>query len=332
MTQATADSEAPGPGADGGEPRPTIVTAATTPLGRALIQELHASNHSVLGVHADSDPRHVVAGVRYERVDLTRYRDAWELVRGAALELRVRAIVHTPLHRDPRDEGPAVWEQNVQSTRQLLALSEQEPAIERFVLRSFAEIYRVGHREPVLIAEDGPLDLSPDAPQRVRDRVEADLTVCAKMGLSPTKIAVLRCAEILEPDLGSQLYDYLFLSRLCLTPLGYDPMINVLSLADAARALRMAVQSDTVGIFNIPGLDTLPLSRLARLSGAIALPLPGPTLSPLYGLRALTRGTSFSYEMNRVRFHHSAVLDGRRAREQLGYEPRHRGHLDRRRV
>jgi UDP-glucose 4-epimerase len=306
--------------------RPTLVTAPTTPLGSALIEDLLATGHPVLAVHDEAQPAHRVPGARYLRADLTRYRDTRELLRGPAADMNVRAIVHTALHRDPRGHGLRVWQQNVQSTRQLLSLAEEDPKIERFVFRSHAEVYRAEVHEPVMLGEDAPLELSPRAPQRVRNRVEADMLVCAKMGVSRLGIVVLRCAEVVAPELGSQLHDYLG-SAVCLTPLGYDPMINVLSPRDAARVQRMAVDADAVGVFNIPGLDTLPLSQLVRRAGSVGVPVPGPTLGPLYGLRALTRGAEFRYGMNRRRFHHSALLDGSHAQQALGYVPRHTSDL-----
>jgi hypothetical protein len=80
----------------------------------------------------------------------------------------------------------------------------------------------------------------------------------------------------------------------------------------------------TQGLFNIPGADTLPLTRAIRLSGRLEVPVPGPLLAPLYEARHRLRGAPFSYRINRGRFHLAAVLDGSHARRLLGYAPRHR--------
>ena len=105
---------------------------------------------------------------------------------------------------------------------------------------------------------------------------------------APHRSAALR--QILAPDCGSQLWDYLC-SRVCLRPLGYDPMINVLSVDDAAAAIVAALRSDSIGVFNIRGADTLPLSRAIAESHRFELPVPGP-LSPLYALRRRIAGFS----------------------------------------
>ena len=231
-------------------------------------------------------------------------------------------IVHAAHHRRASDIGRRVHAINVESTRSLLLQAEHHPTIRRFVFRSRAEIYKVRPDQPSVFAEDHPVNFSPHAPQWLRDRVEADLTVCARMGMCELEIAVLRCSECLGPHIGSQLHDYLG-SRVCLRPLGFDPMLNLLSTEDAVQAMTAAVHSDAQGVFNVPGADTLPLSALIAKARRYDIPLPGPLLRPLYGLRALTRGTQFRYDLNLGRFHFSGVPDGTRAREVLGYRPRH---------
>ena len=171
-----------------------------------------------------------------------------------------------------------------------------------------------------MLDEDDPLDFDPGSPQWVRDRVEADLTVCAHFG-GRLKIAVLRCAELLAPDSGSQLWDYLS-SRVCLRPLGFDPMLDVLSLDDAAAAFVAAAQHAQSGVFNIPGADRLPLSRAIAESLRLDIAVPGPLMSPLYRLRRMVADFDFRYDLNVRRFHLGGVLDGRRAHEAFGYVPR----------
>jgi UDP-glucose 4-epimerase len=202
----------------------------------------------------------------------------------------------------------------------LLAVCADHPTIRRFVYRSFAEVYAPRRATPDLIDEEAPLDFDPAAPQWVRDRVEADLAVCAHFA-GRLEIVVLRCAEILAPDVGSQLWDYLS-SRVCLRPLGFDPMLNVLSLEDAATAFGAALESPEIGVFNIAGFDTLPLSRAIAESAKLDIPVPGPLMSPLYRLRRAVAGFEFRYDINARRFHFGGVLDGRRAHTALGYVPR----------
>jgi UDP-glucose 4-epimerase len=305
-----------------------LVTGATTPIGRQLVADLLQlrPERSVIAVGVEPRPRAFgeLDGSRfhYHQVDLTHGRAAHDLMFGPVRDHGVDVVIHTALHRKIHDRDQRIHALNVGTTRELLSLSERQPNIRRFVFRSHAGVYRIDPTRTTLLCEDDLLELSPSAPPVVRQRVEADLTVCARMGMSRLGIVVLRCSEILTADVGSQLHDYLS-SRVCFRPLGFDPMLNLLSLEDAARAVVLAAESNTSGIFNIDGADTLPLSRAIQLSGRHEVPLPGPLLAPLYRARASMLRMEFSYDTNHRVFHFSSVLDARRAHEALGYQPRH---------
>ena len=304
--------------------RAVLVTDVTTPLGCAVADALRRDPQiaTVVCAHPPGrPPADVLAGVHYVPADLASYRSARDLLFGEhAADLDT--IVHAPLHTDPLAEDERVLRLNVDSTRHLLALALERRSIRRFVLRSFADVYRIDSDEPALIEEDHALELSPSAPAGVRSRVETDLTVCERISNGSLGIAVLRCAEVLAPRSGSRLLDYLS-SRVCLRPLGYDPMLNLLSVEDAARAVTLAARSEAVGIFNVPGRDVLPLSELIHCTGRIGLAVPGPALGPLYAARAVLTSGRFRYALDERRFHYSGVLDGRRARAAFGYVPEH---------
>jgi UDP-glucose 4-epimerase len=299
-----------------------LVTGATAPLGAALVEALLAAPEVELVLAAGRAPRAPLPSDRrlvYRGRDLTRPRVLHDLVWGDALEHGVEVVVHGMQHRCARDRGPGVHAQNVEATRELVRACTGHPTIRRLVYRSFAEIYARHHATSNLLDEEAPLDFDPSSPQWVRDRLEEDLTVCAHLG-GPLQLAVLRCAEILAPGTGSQLWDYLQ-SRVCLHPLGFDPMISVLSLPDAVAALLAAVRTSATGVFNIPGHDTLPLSVAIAESRRASIPVPGPVMAPLYGLRRWIAGFEFRYDMNLRKFHFGGVLDGTRARRELGFTP-----------
>lgn len=303
-----------------------LVTGATTPIGERLVRSLIADTRvdHVLAVGIE-DPEEALPfshGKRltYLRVDLGRERRIRELLFGPVRDLGVEVVVHLAQHSAAHATGTKVHAENVEALRSILELSDRHPTIRRLVLKSYAEIYKVSLDLPVLVTEDHPLNLSPDAPQYVRDRVEADLTACARMGLADCEIVVLRCAEALGPGTGSQMYDFLE-APVALRPMGFDPMVNVASIADIALALERATHGSGEGVFNVPGADTLPLSEAIRKWGTPGIPMPGPLVRPLYGLRHWVRGSDFRYGVNRRRMHYGLVLDGSRARDVLGYTP-----------
>ncbi|MEO8701653.1 MAG: NAD-dependent epimerase/dehydratase family protein [Kofleriaceae bacterium] len=299
-----------------------LLTGATTTLGVAVARALATAPdvESVLAIGREpSCELAELPHVDYQMLDLRRPRVLHDLIWGEARTRGIEVVVHAMQHRHSSDRGDPIHAQNVESTRELMVACATHPTIHRLVLRSFAEVYTLRHATSNLIDEDDPLDFDPAAPQWLRDRVEADLTACAHLGGS-LEIAVLRCAEIFAEGTGSQLWDYVR-SSVCLRPLGFDPMINLLGLADAVRAFELAIRSHATGVFNIPGATTLPLSLAIWESRRAGIPVPGPLLAPLYGLRRWVAGFDFRYDLNLRRFHFGGVLDGTRAARELGYAP-----------
>lgn len=301
-----------------------LVTGATTPFGLALVAALVRSGEvtHVLAVAREGKwPGAASEKLTYVPLDLTRERDLRDLLFGRARDLGVDVVVHGAHHRSLRVHGPRAHALHVEATRQMLELAERHPTIRRFVYASSAEVYRRGAGLPSVIGEGAAVELSPEMPQRLRDRVEADLTVCARSGLSRCSMMVLRFAELLAPRSGSQLADYLA-SRVCIRPLGFDPMIEVLSIDDAVRATEAAIVSTAQGVVNVPGADVLPLSAAIEAAGRTSIAVPEPALQVLYAARAATRGSEFAWRVNRWRFCWGGVLDGARAERELGYVPR----------
>lgn len=305
-----------------------LITGVATPIGDHLVERFLSDTRVGHVLAASHLPQHLAltratgSRLSYVEVDLTRSRRVHDLLFGVARDRRVEVVVHLAQHRSVHVRGRRARKLNVESLRSMLDLANRHPTIRRVIVKSYAEIYRVSLDLPVLVTEDHPLDLSPGAPQWVRDRTEADLTACARMGLSDAEIVVLRCAEALAPDTGSQLYDLLD-SPVAFRPIGYDPMVNVATVADITAALERAAHGSGEGVFNIPGFDTLPLSSAIARWGTPQVPAPGPLIAPLYNLRHRVLGTDFSYGMNRRRMHYGLVLDGTRAKERLGYVPSH---------
>lgn len=162
-----------------------LVTGATTPLGRALVEQLVSSHDCALVLAVGHEPKPDPpwrADVPYRSIDLTRRRDVHDLIRGEAAERRIDTVVHMAQHRATHDSGRNVHAQNVTATRELMLRCADHPTIRRFVYRSFAEVYALEHATSDLLDEEAALDFDPTAPQWLRDRVEADLTVCAHFG------------------------------------------------------------------------------------------------------------------------------------------------------
>ena len=308
--------------------RAVLVTGAAAPMGQRLVRSLLADTRvshvlAVDDVPADHALPFSHAGrLTYLAMDIRKARKVRELLFGPARDLNVQVVVHLSEHINSYNTGRGVHEQNVEALRSILELADTHPTIYRLVVKSHAVVYRVGLDLPVQVTEEHPLNLAADAPQYVRDRVEADLTACARMGLIDCEVVVLRCAEALAPGIGSQLHDWLD-APFALRTMGFDPMVNVASPEDIVHAIELATHGSGEGVFNIPGYDTLPLSEAAHKWGTQLIPMPASLIRPIYGFRHWATGSQFRYGINRAQMHLGLVLDGTRARQVLGYVPRH---------
>ena len=283
-----------------------LVTGVSSKFGSALVDALLADPRVALVVAVGHERRSARCSdrLRYVAADLRRPRAVHDLIWGEARTLGVEVVVN---------DLP-----NAELTRQLVVACTGHPTIHRFVQRSFAEVYACPQSTTSLIDEEAKLDFD-SLSSRVRERVAADLVALAHNTPS-LAVAVLRCAEVLAPDCGSQLWDYLQ-SRVCFRPIGFDPIINMLSLDDAIHALIAAVFAKATGAFNLPGATTLPLSVAIESSGRADIPVPNGLMGPLYALRRKLAGFEFRYDLNLQRFHFGGVLDGTRAQRELDFTP-----------
>lgn len=291
--------------------RKFLVTAATTPLGRALSRRL-AGYGEVYAIREPADPppdadQNVVC-----EADLTRHAEARKVIAGVVADAAVDTIVHleTTVGAHERCASP-----NAIRTKLLLDGARDAACVRTFVLQSAALLYRLHHDDPMLITEGHSLDLSPNIPRSRRDLLEADIAACQRMVNTELGISVLRLSPVIAAGAADGLAGYLRLDP-CYRPLGFDAMVNVVSLDDAADALARAAHRAPRGIFNVAGADTLPFSELAARSGARCWPVPGATIEPLCALR---RMPEHCYRGFTGLLHHGLVVDGRAAARALGF-------------
>jgi UDP-glucose 4-epimerase len=301
-----------------------LVTFADSAIGHGLISALCAQPwvQRVVAVHAS---------------DTTLDRSAWdERVAPLSVDLHHARQTLSALHECVSQEGvtclvhdPSAisstlrrMHASTELTRALLDLAQTQVSVTNVVIKGSSRVYRFEASTPVLVDEDHPLAIAPHIDLRTSIDLETDALVCSQMLRSRVNIALLRCAEILAPDADSELFDYLQ-APVCFRQLGYDPMLNVLDASDCVRALLCAVRSRARGVFNIPGKDVLPLSELIAACRRRWVALPAALLEPLYALRKRVMPTVFDYPSHARRFRYSGVLDGARARRELGYVPEH---------
>jgi UDP-glucose 4-epimerase len=226
------------------------------------------------------------------------------------------------LYPEPGKPAGALHEINVIGTLQLLAACERTTTLERVVVRGSAAIYGCEAAVPSFFTED----LARKLPLRTRfqrdiseleeyfgnfARRHSDLVCC-----------MLRFQPEIGPDLDMPLVRYLSLPVVP-TQLGYDPRLQFLHADDATAALEAATLNPVRGPVNVAPSGSISLSRLLRIAGRPALPLPHPLFGPALervGQR-LGAGTLWGDGVRLLRY--GRGVDNTRLVSEIGFEPRY---------
>src|SRR5262249_29403843 len=111
----------------------------------------------------------------------------------------------------------------------------------------------------------------------------------------------------------------LFAGQIAFSFAGYDPSIQVLSLANLARSVRCAVEKSRGGIFNVGPNGAIPLRDAFRVAGVPRIPAP-------HGLQRLGRGglgpTGLAHQMDQVEYiRYSFTVSNKKISDELGFFP-----------
>lgn len=291
-----------------------VITGIAGRLGRLVARRLHREGQgTVVGID-----RRDFAGrprdVSHVQVDL-RSKKARDVFRQGD----VKALVHMGLMHDPRMTEAEHHSWNVQGTARLLDACASY-GVPKVVLLSSANVYGPRPDNPQFLTEDAPLMAGQHFPA-IRDLIEVDMLASSFFWKhQEIETVILRPVHILG-GVRNAPSNYLRLPYVP-TLLGFDPMVQVIHEDDVVDAIVRALEPGSRGIFNVTGPGEVPLSTILRELGKPTVPIPHPLARPV--LTALWRGklTSFPVpELDHIKF--VCMVDGTRARDALGFRPRH---------
>ena len=104
-----------------------------------------------------------------------------------------------------------------------------------------------------------------------------DLERAAAAAVPAERLLVLRAAPVPLPG-GEDLWSRLLFARVAATPLGWDPMVQLLALDDLAAVLRAALDRGLTGTFHVAPPPE-PARRAVRSAGALRVAVPAPLWS-----------------------------------------------------
>ncbi|MFZ5470801.1 MAG: SDR family oxidoreductase [Myxococcota bacterium] len=290
-----------------------VVTGISGNLGRALAKLLHKEER-IIGV----DRRPFVGkpkDIEMYQLDL-RKKKAEDVFRRNP----VKAVIHMGIMHDPRLSPEDHHSFNVIGTTRILDFCAKY-AVKKVVFLSSANVYGPSPDNSNFLTEEAPLMAASRFPG-VRDLVEVDMLAHGFFWRHPEcKTVILRPVHIVGPTIKNAPSNYLRLRRPWMLA-GFDPMVQLIHVEDAARAMVAALQPQANGVYNVVGPGEVPLSAIFRELGRQVVHVPHP-LARFFLARAFRyRLASFPpEELDHIQF--LCAVDGSRWVKDIGWKPRY---------
>jgi UDP-glucose 4-epimerase len=299
--------------------RKVLITGVSHLLGLRLAKRLEEDDNveSIVGVDL-AEPAIPIKKLDFVRADIRS-----PLIARVLESTEVDTIVHTNITSTPRSIGgrSAMKENNVIGTLQLLAAAQRAQRVKHVVMRSSAAVYGSEPGEPSIIPEDHAgkqVHLTGYA----KDCAEAE-TYARDFGRRrpDVQLVLLRTQNVAGPTARTSITDYLSLP-IVPSALGFDPRLQLLHEEDAVEALFLALNAERRGIYNIAAEGVVYLSQATRLLRKPELPLVPFTAR--FAASMLRRFNVIDFPTDQLKLIlYGRVLSIRRAREDLGFNPRY---------
>lgn len=302
-----------GPGA-----KVVVVTGAASFLGANLIGLLEEDPRVARVVAIDiTPPSTALRKTRFYEVDFTDVSTEARLSEILGAE-QADTLVHLAFMSSPTHATAHAHELESVGTRHLL-VAARHANLRKVVMWSQTLLYGALPSNPNYLTEKHPLR-APVSEPWFADKIEAEREIARfAERMRGSIVTVLRTAPILGPTAHNFLTRYLA-RRVVPVAMGFDPLVQFLHEVDAIAALKLAIDRDRPGIYNVVGDGVLPLSTVIKLAGRLALPVPHPlahTVGAALWLAQLVEAPpSF---MPYLRF--VCVADGANAKKALGFRP-----------
>jgi UDP-glucose 4-epimerase len=301
-----------------GKRRVVAITGAGSFLGLNLIGLLEDDPRVSKIVCLDTTtPPTAGAKSRFYELDLV-HPAAEERLAEVLVAESVDVVVHLGLLESPSRETMHAHEVEGVGTMQVLNACRRART-HKLIVRSFTWLYGARATNPAFLSEKHLLRARGSDPF-FQDKlaVEEQLLRFRQPGQGRV-VTVLRTAPLIGPTVDNFLTRYLRLGRVP-TVLGFDPLWQFLHEADAVAALKLAVDRDAPGVFNLASEGVLPLSMAIRLLGRTRLPLPRPLLKPTLGALWLAKvGNAAPALLDYLQY--ACVADTSVAKSRLGFVP-----------
>jgi UDP-glucose 4-epimerase len=286
-----------------------LVVGVTGTIGQLLAKELVARGHFVSGLDLAPD-ENWPEGVRRWQGDLRR-----SITQEAIRVERPDTVVHLGTVSPFGKRGQARKRVNLQGTRAVLD-AVAKFGVPHLLFVSSHAYYGAGPDLPLCHREDEPPYAVETFPE-LSDFVVAELMTAAAVAAQPNaNSTILRFCHPLGPS-GRGVLGRLLQGHRVPTVLGFDPLVQFMHEQDLASAIRVAIEQELSGVYNVGGEHPLPLSTIIQKTGRIMTPLP----EALFRLSLGRFGLSEIPPGALSQFKYPIVVDDGPFRSRTGFRP-----------
>ncbi|AKC40342.1 MULTISPECIES: SDR family oxidoreductase [Mycobacteroides] len=303
-------------------PRVVLVTGASRFLGGYLAARLvqNPMINRVIAVDAVAPSKDLLR--RMGRAEFVRADIRNPFIAKVIRNGEVDTVVHTASASfSPRSGGrAALKELNVMGAMQLFAACQKAPTVQRVVVKSTAQVYGAGPRDPVMFTEEMGAR-RPPSDGFARDSIDIESYARGLARRRPdVAVTILRLANLIGPGMDTALARYLA-GPLVPTVFGRDARLQLLHEQDALGALERATMAGKAGTFNIAADGMMMMSQAVRRSGQLGIPVPSFAVA---GIASFTKGTRYTELSSEQRdwLAYGRAIDNTRMKVELGYQPK----------
>ncbi len=290
-----------------------VVTGISGNLGRSLAKLLH-KRERIIGIDRRPFPGKP-KDIEMYQLDL-RKRKAEDVFR----RNDVQAVIHMGIMHDPRMNEEEHHSFNVVGTTRILEYCARY-GVKKVIMLSSANVYGPSPDNSNFLTEDAPL-MAASRFSEVRDLTEVDMLAYGFFWKHPDiQTVILRPVHIVGPNIKNAPSNYLRLKYPWVLA-GFDPIVQLIHVDDAARAMIEALRPEAKGVYNVVGPGEVPLSAIFRELGRTVLPVPHVVARPLLELMFKYHLASFPPpELDHIQF--LCAVDGSRWAKDLAWKPSH---------
>lgn len=297
-----------------------IVLGATGNVGTSLLRVLVPDVDELIAVARRPPEDGVVEGVEWLAADITEP--------GLASHLEgADTVVHLAWLIQPSRDLDELRSVNIVGTENVLRATA-EARVRNVVYASSIGAYSPGPADGRPVDETWPTHGIPRSSYSRQKAYVERLFDTFELEHPDVRVVRLRPGLIFKSEAASEIRRFFMgaffpnVRRLPLVPNLRGVRFQAVHTVDVAEAYRLATLSEVHGAFNVAADPVLDLPTVARIAGARTVPIPASVVRPLAAAswRLRLHPVEPGWVDLAVR---SPVMDTRRAREVLGWQPQH---------